>query len=712
VNGVFATGSFWDLVGVEPVIGRFFGPNEDRAGAERVVVIGHALWRSRFGGDRSAVGTTIDFGWGPYTVIGVTPAGFTGPYLAAVDLWLPVRSAGQVIRGERWLTDGRRYNWLRGLARLAPVATIELAEEVATALHRRGRSELIANGDYDANARIRATPLIAARGPDGSREARVSLWLAGVSAIVLLIACVNVANLLLARSLLRRRETAIRLAIGVPRGRLVADTMTEGLLLSLAGGAAALVVARWGGGLIRGTLLPNVEWTASGVDGMTLAFVLALALLGGLLATLIPAIESQRRDVADVLRATAGNISRSSQRTRMALTVAQAALSVILLVGAGLFVRSLDRVRSLDLGFELDNLYIAQPIEVADARSDTANTGIVVTASRARYATAAEQLARVPGVASAAYSIGVPFYTSWSVDLAVPGRDSIPVHPTGGPYITIVSRDYLPTMDVRVLRGRGFEAGDFTGAGLVAVVNNTMAGFVWPGQDPLGQCLRVELLEGPCTTVVGIVEDARRASIVEQPTPQFYVPLPHPVAASLDPEMMLVRTTASDGSLIRRIRDAMMAADPALRFVTVRPLESMAAVELRPWQLGATLFGIFGLVALAVAALGLYSVLSFDVAQRTREIGLRSALGATVGRLLVGLVGRGVRMTAIGLLIGLAVASLLAPFARDLLYDVSPRDPVTIAVVSAVLLFVAVIAGLLPAWRAASVDPRIALLEE
>lgn len=704
VSAILTTGGFWDLVGVHPLLGRFYGSEEDQVGADPVVVIGHALWRREFDEDPGVLGEPIDFGWGPYTIIGVAPPGFTGAGLATVDLWLPARAAGAVTYGERWVTGGRGFNWLRALVRLAPGASLPVAEQIATARHRAGNREQIDNGSYDAEAHVLVTPLIAAKGPDGSREAKVALWLAGVSVIVLLIACVNVANLLLARSLLQRRETAIRLAIGVPRGRLLAQTVLESVLLAIAGGAAALLVSRWASRLVGQFLLPNVEQI--GVSARLTGVVLGLALLSGALASVIAAIESRRQDINGLLRASSGTVSLSRQRTRLTLAVAQAALSVILLVGAGLFVRSLDRVDSLDLGFDMDGLLVAEPLE-DDMEVLAGSDSVRAPVRRQYFATAAERLALTPGVRSVAYTIGVPFWTSWSTDLAVPGRDSIPTPPNGGPYVNVVSPDYFRTMDLQILKGRAFEAGDFTGNGLVTVVNAAMASFVWPDSDPIGQCIRIE--DGPCTTVIGIVEDARRGSIVEEPNPQYYVPIPHPVAADIAPEVMVVRTTAGGPDITHAVRETMLATDTRLRYVVVRPLSDLAAPELRSWRLGASMFTLFGFLALVVAALGLYSVLSFDVAQRVREIGLRAALGADTRRLMGEIVGRAIRLTAAGVVIGGLAAVLLAPRIEDLLFDVSPQDPITLGAVALVLGLVAVFASGLPAWRATHVDPNVAL---
>jgi len=313
-------------------------------------------------------------------------------------------------------------------------------------------------------------------------------------------------------------------------------------------------------------------------------------------------------------------------------------------------------------------------------------------------------------VRGAAWSIGVPFWTSWSTDLRIPGIDSIPTLPTGGPYINAVSPSYMRTMDLRIGRGRDFEEADLSTPG-VAIVNQRMADLLWPGGDPVGACLILSEDEAPCTTVVGVVETARRGSVIEDANAQYYVPVTHP-EFSQRPEMMFIRVTRDDAPVRNAVRAAMLEVEPRLRYVNLRPLAELTAPELRSWQLGATMFTVFGLLALVVAGIGLYSVLAFDVAQRTREIGLRSALGAGVDRLMANVLARSLRVTLAGVAIGVIAALLLAPRVEGLLFRTSPRDPATFALVFTALLVVAVVAAAVPAWRAARVDPNVALRAE
>ncbi|HUH12762.1 MAG TPA: ABC transporter permease [Longimicrobiales bacterium] len=706
-DAVMVTAGYWDLLGVRPALGRFFTPEEDEAGAAGVAVLGWGLWQREFGGDPEAIGRTVDFGYGSYTIIGVAPQGFTGVNLEAVDLWLPLHTAATAVRGTRWATS-RNWYWLRVVARLAPGVVPEGAEAEATAVHLQARQEQIAAGDYDANARVRAGPLIAARGPLASEESAVARWLAGVSLIVLLIACANVANLLLARGLRRRRETGIRLALGISRGRLLRQTLLESLVLAALGGGAALLVTRWGGDVVRRVLLPEVTWTDSVVGGSVLLFVAVAAVLTGLLSGVVPAIQASRPRLTEALKSGARGTSAAGGRTRSALTITQAALSVVLLVGAGLFLRSLDRVRGEDLGVEPDGLVMVELIG-AQELEDAERTRL--------FERLDARLAALPVVERVSPTVGLPFWSTWVTTLNVPGLDSVPRLPeTGRPVINVGDPDLLATLGLELRRGRAFTERDAEGSAPVAVVNETMARVVWPREEAIGKCLLIGSDDPPpnnppCTTVVGVVEDGRVQQIVEEPSMQYYVPLAQRLV-DWAPEALLVRVRGDERAAIPAIRREILAAEPSLRYAEVRPMRDLIDPQARSWQLGAALFTAFGLLALLVAGIGLYSVLAFDVAQRTREIGIRAALGATRERVLRLVVGQGVRVVAIGVVLGGGAAFLLAPRVEALLFETPARDPWTFGAVVLTLGLVALVASALPALRATRVDPREALQAE
>ena len=618
VRAVLATANYWRLLGVQPALGRFYEGSED--GAAHPVVISYGFWQRRYNGSAAALGQTIDFGYGPYTIVGVTPQGFTGVDLRPVDLFLPFHSAAVHLNGPGEWPTSRGWFWLQTIARVAPGTTIAQAEAEATAHHRAGRAQ---SQSYDQQANVVAAPLLAAQGPNAPSEVAVARWLLGVAAIVLVIACLNVANLLLARAIRQKRELSIRLALGITRTRLIAQVIAEGVLLALLGGVAALVIAAWGGTFVQRTMLPDIDWQGAPTRGV-LTMVILLSLAAGVFAAILPAIQATRRDVNEGLRTTGGGITRSSARVRATMTVIQAALSVVLLVGAGLFVRSLERVRHGDFGLQPWGLALATP-NFFDNTMD-------VDTRLALYDRALERVARVPGVSGVTMANGLPFWSTYGFELRVPGLDSIPYTSTGGPYAVSVGPDYFTVLDVALRRGRLFAQSDHSAAAArTVIVGESMARALWPNDEPIGKCMMIGEDDPPCSEVVGIVEDARRGGLVEDVTYQYYMPI-HQKQVARRPEALLVRVDGDDmGATMAAVQRELLAADARVRFVRTIPLEEILAPELRQWRLGATLFSLFGLLALIVAAIGLYSLLAFDVAQRVREIGLRTALGANSG---------------------------------------------------------------------------------
>lgn len=696
VRGIFVTANYWPLVGVQPALGRFFTSEEDRFGGAQVAVISHRRWMSRYGGRADALGRTIDFGYGPYTIIGVTPKGFTGVDLEPVDFFAPFMTAGETMQGGSEWADSRQWYWLQAIARLAPGVSAEAAQAEATTHHRAGRAD---SENYDREAEILAAPLLLAQGPNAPSEVAVARWLLGVAVIVLLIACLNVANLLLARLIRQRREVAIRLALGISRGRLLAQIMAEGLVLALLGGAAALLLAQWGGTYVQRTLLPDVDWGGA-LTGTVFLVVLGLSILAGALSALIPAWQASRKHVLEGLRAAGGGITRSTARVRATLSIVQAALSVVLLIGAGLFVRSLDSVRNGDFGLD--------PWHVAYAAPNF-HVGSVENEDRFTYAERAlERVSRLSGVNAAAMVAGVPFWSAYAYPLSVPGLDSLPRSSTGGPYANVVSSDYFRALDLQVVRGRAFDERDTRTSAPVIVLSETFAEALWPGQNPIGRCIRVDGDDAACAEVIGLVEDASRDKLIEGVTYQYYMLFEQRIV-DRRPEGLLVRIEGDMAPVLAAVQREMLDLDSRVRFVRSLPLEEMLAPEMRKWRLGAALFSLFGFLALIVAAIGLYSVLAFDVAQRVREIGLRTALGATTPAIIRLVLSRAVSITAGGVVMGVLIALVLAPRLEDMLYGVHARDPLTFAGVAVALGLIALAASGLPALRAARVDPNVAL---
>lgn len=699
LNGGLAAASFFRTLGLEPTLGRFFDEFEDQEGAANVAVLSYGLWQSKFAGDTSVLGRTLDIGRGSFTVIGVAPRGFTGVDLDQVDIWAPLHAYSNEVETDRWKRS-RGYYWIKVVARLNRNVSVAAAEAEATQLHRNGRRELIERGWYDEDATIVLAPLVEARGPNASRESRVSVLLAGVSLIVLLIACANVANLLLARGLRRRKEIAIRIALGVSRRRLMGQLLSESLALAALGGAAALLAASWGADFIRHILLPDVAWPDSPVSVRVLAFTALAALVTGIVSGLVPALQASRPDLTLDLKDSARSGAARRSRTRVSLLIIQGALSVVLLVGTGLFVRSLQRIEGLDLGLDPESVVYAQ-LEL-EPRERTAEE------VRGIYERSLERLRSLPAVQHVSASGGMPFWGGSIEDVYVPGVDSVPVPPPG-PHIEWVTPGYFATLGIAVLRGRDFNDSDVASAGPVAIVNESMARGLW-GDDPLGQCFNIASPDAPCTRVVGVVADSHRMQVVETQKWVYYLP----AAQYPDeyPSAIILRGRGDAAMLAPVVQRVLLAGDPGIKYAVVRPLQDMIDPQLRSYRLGAYLFGLFGGLALIVAALGLYSVLAFNVAQRTREIGVRSALGATRGRIVTQILRESVTLASVGIALGLLIAVVAGPALAPLLHEISPRDPVVLVTVTVTLLVTAAAAGFVPASRAARIDPIAALRGE
>jgi predicted permease len=521
---------------------------------------------------------------------------------------------------------------------------------------------------------------------------------------VLCIACANVANLLLARALARRRETAVRVALGAGRARIVSQLLAEGMLLAALGGAAALGVAHVGGRLVRDLLVPDMDWTHGVADPRTLALTAATVLVTGLLTAVVPAAQASVVELVPSLRAGVREGGGRRSRARSALVVVQAALSLVLLVGAGLFLRSLDAARRVELGFA--------PERVLRVHLDVTGTGMSREATVALYDRLRERLARLPGIDAASVAMTEPFATTIDYKIGIPGRDSLRLPPSGAPRVNAVSPEYLATMGTRLVAGRAFTDGDRRGSAPVMLVNQTMARTLWPGRSPLGDRVCVlELGAKPCFEVVGVTQDARWQSLSGGPTMQMYVPLAQE-PSGIPLRVLYLRTAGAPAAMARAVREAVRLEAPRVAFADVEPLAANLEPELRPWRLGATVFTLFGAVALALAALGLYAVMAYDVAQRVRELGVRVALGARAGHVLRLVVGDGVRVAGVGIALGAVAALAAGRWLGPLLFATSAHDPLVFGLVALALLAVAVAASLVPAWRATRVPPGVALRAE
>ncbi|HEY2805595.1 MAG TPA: ADOP family duplicated permease [Gemmatimonadales bacterium] len=687
---------YFPLLGVSPARGRFFTAAEDTPAGERVAVLSYGFWQRRFAGDTAVLGRALQIGKGTYTVIGIGPRSFSGIELAPVDLWLPIEvSAGEIANTEA-LTS-RSWWWMEAIARLKPGMRDDQAAALATLTLQRG--ERGAKGQ-DTLATVVLGPIEAARSPELSDTSRVSMWIGGVSLLVLLIACANVANLLLARGAGRRRELAVRAGLGAGRGGLASLLLSESLVLASLGGAAALLLAAWGGALVRSLLIPDLPAGTSLVDGRVLVFTALAVLVTTLLTGMLPAISSSSTDLAEALKS-GNHTTYKGARVRAALVIAQVALTLVLLVGAGLFVRSLRNVESLDLGFDAPKV-----LEVS-VNLDAA--GVSPSEVNSTYLSLLDRVRQLPGVEHAAASMGTPFNWGYKFGFHAQDVDTATVHWRGGAYFTGVTPGYFGTMGTRLAAGRDFTDADVSGAQQVAVIEASMASHFWPGRSALGKCLYLGAdTVTTCTQIVGIVADQKRGSVTDSSV-SFYQPIAQVKNLHISALMVRARTKGTDiADAIRRE----VQARGNLPFASVQTLEQQISPQLRSWRLGAEAFSAFGILALIISATGIFAVIAYSVSQRTQEIGIRMALGAETRRVARMILAQGLRATIAGVVVGAAGAYAMARALKSLLYGVGPADPLVFVGVASVLVVVAAAAAWFPARRAAKIDPMVALRYE
>ena len=698
--------SFFEFFDLRPALGRFFVAAEDSTprGAA-VAVLSYGFWKTVFGG-RDVLGQTLRVRNILCTIIGVAPQGFVGVSDEEPPaVYIPITTAaGNEPDRHMAATYFTSYSWgwMSVMARRKPGVTVAAASrDLSTAHWRSWNAErAIESGLAPAEvARPRAIAgaLKLAAGPEGGLESRTLVWVTGVAAIVLLIACANVANLMFARVLRRRKEIALRLALGVSRKRLVAQCLTESLLLAGLGWGAGLAIAEWGGAALRHLFLPDGSALEVVTDWRTLLAAGACALGAGLLTGLGPAVLATRADLAGSLKAGAREGATHRSLARSSLLVLQGALSVVLLVGAGLFVRSLTHVRELRLGYDVEPVLLAER-NLRGLRLD--DTGQVVLGRRLL-----ETGQAIPGVEHAAWVSSVPFYSESGTGLHIPGIDS--VRKLGRFSYQSATADYFRTFGTRILRGRPFTAADRAGTPRVALVSESMARVLWPGKEALGQCMRVGADTMPCTTVIGIAEDAIQRSLSDDKRLHYYLPIDQ--FRPTEGFALLLRMRGDAASQIERVRKALQTVMPGESYITVRPMQELVNDRRRSWRLGATMFVAFGVLALLVAAVGLYGVITYNVAQRMHELGVRIALGAQARHVVRLVVGQGVRFAVAGVGVGLGLALVAARWIQPLLFRQPARDPAIFGGVGALLILVAALASALPALRATRADPNSAL---
>ena len=701
IKRALASGDYFRTLGVAPAVGRFFLPEDDDERVSRpAAVLGYGFWQRRYDGAPDAVGQTLELNGRAHVIVGVAPKGFSGVDVDAADVWIPLET-GLSAEGPKWRENKMGFG-LQVVVHLAPGSSPEQAIEQANSAIRPAYEGTFFS---DVPTAVKLGSVIPGRRLDTVDSGiSIATRVSGAAAMVLLIACANVANLLLSRALSRRRELAVRLALGVGRARLVAQLLTESVLLAVLAGVAAMVIARWGGALLRGLLMPDVSWASDPVDARVLVFTALVAVLVGLAAGLAPAVQMTRQDLTGSLKSGARDVSGTRSVVRSSLVLVQAAFTIVLLVGAGLFVRSLRNARATDLGFSVDRAIIA---DVSFER------GALASADADRvFANMAARLRNVPGLASVSVTSTAPFYTFSYYRLFVPGRDSLPTD-VRSPLINAVAPEYFKTMGMRATLGRSIAADDRAGSPRVAVINETMARRLWPGESALGKCVKVVADTMPCLTIAGVVNDVGFHNLRDAPMPQLYLPLDQ-APSMLGTRYIVMRAAgrADPHEVATSARNVLRGTHPGIRNLKVMPFLDLVDPEVRPFRVGATLFGLLGGLALVLAGVGLFAVISFGVKQRMRELGIRAVLGARAADVVRMVVGEGMRVTAAGVAIGLVASAALGRLVEAMLFGASPRDPVVFAVAAGTLLVVAAAASLFPAWRASHVDPMVALRDE
>ena len=699
--GNIVSGNYFSVLGERPALGRFFLPDEDRTPlASPVVVVSHDFWTSRLGGDSSVIGHTLQVNGHPYTLIGVTTPGFRGVFTPLkVDAWVPITMQAQ-LKPDRDLED---QPWLWMFARLAPGATRSDVHRELVALTESWVRDTREPASFQRFVGIRLTDLTGL--PDDARRAFLGFTalLFGAALLVLIIASVNVASMLSARAVARRREMALRTALGAGRTRLVRQLLTESLVLFVLGSIGGVAVAWAATGALERIPIPGTGEALSlelSPDPRVMVFALAVSLATGVVFGLAPALQGVGRDIATRLRnETAGGGARRSLAGN-ALIVAQLALSLVLLVAAGLFTKALAVGARLDPGFD--------PTGVVTAAVDPRSWGYDSVKASTFYRAVRDRVASEPGVTAVSYADLLPLTMATSGDVILPNGPGRPGDgaPRVGVQVSAVDAGYFDVLGIPIRAGRAFTDRDDAVAPKVVIVNETLAKRLWPDGSALGRTFG---FHGDRVLVIGVARDSKYGTLAERTPAYVYLPLSQ---ADRPDRKLIVRTAVDPAPLARAIRETVRTLDPAIPQPTVTMLRQEMGIVLFPQRIAATVTGVLGAVGLLLAGVGLYGLIAFSVSRRTREIGVRVALGAQRGDVLGMVVREGMWLAGIGVAVGVALAAAATRLIVGFLFDVSPLDALTFAGMSAVFVAVALLASYLPARRAAATDPLTALRSE
>ena len=711
LTGEMVSGNYFSVLGINSVLGRTFTQDEDSVpGRDLVAVISHAAWQRRYGSDPAIVGKTLRLNGVPFNIIGVARPGFPGMFRGInAEVWVPLMSSS-VLRPAPTASDasaaadwmGRRSRWLWVVGRLKPGVTLAQANSEAATIGQRLMQEYPDTNKTRAIELLHSSAVRIFPGVDKALFA-TSFVLMAVVGLVLLIACANVANMMLARASARKREVAVRLSLGAGRGRLIRQLLTENLMLALVGGGAGLLLAAWSNSAINGLRLPipiNIGFNLAN-DWRVVAFTFLACVGATVFFGLAPALQASKTDLVTALKEESRTGGAARGRLRSVLVVAQVALSLILLIGAALSVRSMWNAHLVNPGFESKGLVQAQ--------FTPSLQGYTPEREEIFFRELKQRVQAIPGVESVTYASHLPLEFSIRLSsMAAEGQDAVEVEKWPQIDTATVAPGYFETMRIGLVKGRTFAETDAKQSAKVAVINETLAARFWPGQDALGKRMRIGR-EGGYLEVVGVVKDGKYRTLGEENRPYAYRSLTQTPEGD---STLIARVNGDPGQVLAAIRNHARQIDEKVPDLGLTTVEEAIGVSLIFPRAGAAVFGLFGVLGLVLASLGLYGVIAYVVSQRTHEIGVRMALGAQRRDIFQMIVGQGLKLTGIGVALGLTGAFFGTKMLSVMLYGISPTDALTFTLVPLALVLVAAVACFIPARRAAAVAPMVALRYE